>query len=167
MRLAPFLSLTALAIAAAATCGIAQAQSIDQFDVRREGNDAVLQLRFANQVQFQRAVSTRSGDLTLVFYALVDATNADLRATQTLRLGRVQGLPELSIADEPERGDRGERGRRIVLRTADATRVAVRAGQGNRSIEIVFAGAGAAVSAAPLLSKTCEHRHRACDLTRV
>jgi hypothetical protein len=137
-------SLTLVAIAAAATCGIARAQSIDQFDIRREGNDAVLQLRFANQVQFQRSVSTRSGDLTLVFYNLVDAINADLRGTQTLRLGRAQGLPELSIADEPERG---ERGRKLVMRTADATRVAVRAGAGNRSIEIVFEGAGAAVSA--------------------
>ncbi|HET9208057.1 MAG TPA: hypothetical protein VFO28_17585, partial [Burkholderiaceae bacterium] len=141
MRLAPS---TSLVIAAAAACGIAQAQSIDQFDVRREGNDAVLQLRFANRVQYQRAVSTRSGDLTLVFYNLIDAVNAELRASQTLRLGPAQGLPELSIADEPERG---ERGRKLVIRTADATRVTVRAGSGNRSIEIVFERAGAAVSA--------------------
>ncbi|MCW5659852.1 MAG: hypothetical protein KIT60_19310 [Burkholderiaceae bacterium] len=132
------------AVALACIASHSFAQSIDQFDIRREGNDAVLQLRFANQVQFQRAVSTRSGDLTLVFYNLVDATNADVRATQTLRLGRAQGLPELSIADEPERG---ERGRKLVMRTADATRVAVRAGSGNRSIEIVFEGVGAAVSA--------------------
>src|SRR6185369_9939610 len=54
------------------------------------------------------------------------------------------GLPELVIADEIERG---ERGRKLVMRTADETHVSVRAGQGNRSIEIVFTGAGPAVSA--------------------
>ena len=131
-------------MALAAIASVTHAQSIDQFDIRREGNNAVLQLRFANEVQLQRSVSTRSGDLTLVFYSLVNTTNADLRATQTLRLGRAQGLPELVIADEIERG---ERGRKLVMRTADETHVSVRAGQGNRSIEIVFTGAGPAVSA--------------------
>ena len=144
MSLSP-IRFTVSAVALACIAGAAHAQSIDQFDVRREGSNAVLQLRFANEVQLQRSVSTRSGDLTLVFYSLVNTTNADLRATQTLRLGRAQGLPDLLIADEPERG---ERGRKLVMRTADETHVSVRAGQGNRSIEIVIAGAGPAVSAA-------------------
>ena len=132
-----------IAAAAAAVCSLAHAQVIDQFDVRREGNDAVLQLRFATEVQFQRSVSTRSGDLTLVFYSLVTTTNTQIRATQGLDLGAAQGLPAVSIADET---DRGERSRKIVLRTVDATRLAVRAGQGNRSIEIVFLGAGNGVT---------------------
>ncbi len=133
-------------MAVLAACNSAvHAQTIDQFDVRREGSNAVLQLRFATEVQFQRAVSTRSGDLTLIFYSLVTQTNADIRATQTLRLGARQGLPELAIADEIERG---ERARKIVLRTADQTRLTVRAGSGNRSIEVVIEGAGAAVTAA-------------------
>jgi hypothetical protein len=142
-------------VALAVIASVAHAQSIDQFDIRREGSNAVLQLRFANEVQLQRSVSTRSGDLTLVFYSLVNTTNADLRATQTLRLGRAQGLPELVIADEIERG---ERGRKLVMRTADETHVSVRAGQGNRSIEIVFAGAGPAVSA--LQAAPLRHRRR-------
>jgi tetratricopeptide (TPR) repeat protein len=138
-------STAVIAIAAAVACTAAQAQSIDQFDVRREGNDAVLQLRFANEIQFLRSVSTRSGDLTLISYALVVTTNADLRANQGLRLGAAQGLPDMTLSDEPERG---ERARKIVLRTADATRLSVRAGQGNRSLEIVFQGRGGAVAAA-------------------
>ncbi|MDP1693830.1 MAG: tetratricopeptide repeat protein [Burkholderiaceae bacterium] len=134
-------------IAAAATllCSLAHAQAIDQFDVRREGNDAVLQLRFATEIAFQRSVSTRSGDLTLIFYSLVTSTNAQVRATQGMKLGAAQGLPVMSIADETERG---ERNRKIVLRTVDATRLAVRAGQGNRSLEIVLLGAGARVAGA-------------------
>ena len=134
-----------VAVAAATLCGAVQAQSIDQFDVRREGNNAVLQLRFANEIQFQRSFSTRSGDLTLIFYSLVSTTNAELRATQGLRLGAAQGLPNLTIADEPETGLRN---RKLVLRTSESTRLNVRAGQGDRSIEIVLEGVGAGVTAA-------------------
>ncbi len=129
---------------AAAGC-LAQAQAIDQFDVRREGNDAVLQLRFATEVALQRSISTRSGDLTLIFYSLVTTTNAQIRSTQGLQLGAAQGLPTLKIADETERG---ERERKIVLRTFDPAKLAVRAGQGNRSIEIVFFDVGARVTSA-------------------
>lgn len=135
-----------VAIAATAVCGVAHGQTIDQVDVRREGDNAVLQLRFAYEIQFQRSFSTRSGDLTLIFYALVSTTNADLRSTQGLRLGAAQGLPNLTVADEPEAGPRN---RKIVLRTPESTRLKVRAGQGNRSIEIVLEGAGAGVTVKP------------------
>jgi hypothetical protein len=132
-------------VACAAAVAGAQAQTIDQFDVRREGKDAVLQLRFGTEVQLQRSVSTQSGDLTLIFYSLVSTTNAELRSTQSLRLGARQGLPEMALFDEVERGDQQ---RKIVLRTSEAARISVRAGSGNRSIEIVVGGAGAAVTAA-------------------
>jgi tetratricopeptide (TPR) repeat protein len=138
--LRPIFIATTLATLAATV----HAQAIDQFDVRRAGNDAVLQLRFANEIQFLRSFSTRSGDMTVISYALVRATNAELRATQGLRLGEAQGLPNITIADEPERG---ERGRKIMLRAPDGTRLKVRAGQGNRSIEVVLIGAGAGVQA--------------------
>jgi hypothetical protein len=136
---------TSLVAAAAALASASHAQTIDQFDVRREGTNAVLQLRFATEIQFQRSFSTRSGDQTLIFYALTTTTNAELRASQGMTLDAKQGLPRLTLSDE---SDRGERNRKIILRTADSTRLEVRAGQGNRSIEIVFLGAGAAVSVA-------------------
>lgn len=133
-----------VAAAAALCCTLAQAQLIDQFDVRREGNDAVLQLRFGTEVQFQRAVTTRAGDLTLVDYNLVTTVNSQVRATQGMQLGRLQGLPRMTLADEAVSG---QRARRLVLRTAEPVALEVRAGAGNRSIEIVLRGAGAAVTA--------------------
>lgn len=123
-----------------------QAQVIDDVDVRREGEDAVVQLRFGTEVQFQRAVSTRSNDLTLVQYTLVGTTNAIVRATQGLRFGERFGLPAMQLADEPDTGERAERGRRVVIRFADPTAVTVRQGPRNRSIEIVLAGRGSAVT---------------------
>ena len=132
------------AVAAALTCSAVHAQSIDQFDVRREGNNAVLQLRFANEVRFQRSFSTRSGDLTLVFYALVTTTNSELRTQQGLRLGAAQGLPEMDLFDD---ADQGVRNRRLQIRSREPLQITARAGQGNRSIEIVIEGKGAGVSA--------------------
>lgn len=128
----------------------AHAQSIDQFDVRREGDNAVLQLRFANEIQLLRSFSTRAGDMTVISYSLVSTTNSEIRATQGMRLGKAQGLPALTIADEPETG---ERGRKVVVRTPVGARLSVRTGRGNRSIEIVLEGAGAGVvQAAPVRS---------------
>jgi TolA-binding protein len=140
------LRATVVACALACAAASAQAQLLDQFDVRREGNDAVLQLRFATEIQFQRAFTARAGDLTLIEYTLLTTTNAQVRATQGLQLGRAEGLPRLTLGDEPLAS---ERTRRLVLRTVDATTVDVRAGEGNRSIEIVLRGAGAGVRAAP------------------
>ena len=76
----PFFRTTISAAVVVASCTGVRAQTIDQFDVRREGNNAVLQLRFATEIQFQRAFSARAGDQTRIFYALTTSTNAELRA---------------------------------------------------------------------------------------
>lgn len=123
---------------------LSQAQIVDELDIRRDGANAVLQVRFATEVQFQRAITTRSGDLTLVSYQLLSTTNARLqRNNQVLRLRAAQGLPDIEISDEP---DRGEQARRLVVRFAEPTTATVRAGRGNRSIEIVLPGKGAGIS---------------------
>ena len=155
MRLASPFPPALVAVSIACACSVTCAQTIDQFDVRRVGNDAVLQLRFASEIQFQRSFSTRSGDLTLIFYSLVTTTNAHVRATQGMTLGTAQGLPRVSLSDET---DIGERNRKIVVRTTDASRIEVRAGQGNRSIEIVFQGAGAGVISGPAALSTPARR---------
>jgi tetratricopeptide (TPR) repeat protein len=104
----------------------------------------VLQVRFATEVQFQRAIATRSGDLVLVSYNLLTTTNNRLQtANQVLRLRASRGLPDIEIADEP---DRGEQARRLVVRMAEVSQAAVRAGRNNRSIEIVLRGKGAGLA---------------------
>jgi hypothetical protein len=119
----------------------AQAQIVDEIDIRRDGNDAVLQVRFSTEVQFQRSIATRSGDLVLVSYNLLTTTNNRLQKNnQVLRLRAARGLPDIEVADEV---DRGEQARRLVLRFAEATPASARAGRCNRSIEIVLKGKGA------------------------
>lgn len=136
-------ALLALALAA----GAAQAQIVDEVDFRRDGADAVLIVRFATEVQFQRAISTRSGDLVLVTYNLVATTNQRLQsANQVLRTNAARGLPSIEVADE---ADRGEQARRLVVRFGEATVAQARAGRGNRSIEVVLKGKGALLAPAP------------------
>lgn len=127
----------------------AQAQVVDQVDARRDGPDTVLQVRFAEQVQLQRAVAADGAALLTVYYSLIGTTNAQVRAAQALRLGPRQGLPELELTDDPEADARG---RRLVVRTRGPTRLAVRAGAGGRTLEIVlhdWPGAAAAPAPAP------------------
>jgi hypothetical protein len=130
----------------AATSLATQAQSIEQFDARDVGSDRVLELQFANEIQFRRAVTTHSGDLTQIFYTLVSTTNAELRSTQGLRLGAAQGLPSLDLTDEPEKDLRT---RKITVRGGQQAKLKVRAGKGNRSIEIVLEGAAVAKASPP------------------
>lgn len=76
--------------------GQALAQIVDETDIRREGADAVLQVRFATEVQFQRSITTRSGDLMLVTYNLLTTTNNQLQKNdQVLRLRPGRGLPDI------------------------------------------------------------------------
>lgn len=133
-------------IALAAVAGIAapavQAAHIDDIELRREGEHAVIAIRFDTEVQFERAIETRSSDLLVITYRLLTSTNREVRTPQGRRLGAAQGLPEIRIADEVDRGDRQ---RRLVVRFAGPVPNQARAGAGNRSIEIVLPGRGTTV----------------------
>ena len=143
MRLRPSYVCCAAALVGAAAS--VHAQVIDEVEVHRVGDDAVIQLRYVTAVRFQRAIATRSNDLIQVTYLLLTTTNSQLRTTQGLRLGEEQGLPDVRIADE---ADDRVRGRRLVLSFAEPTVATVRPGAGDRTIEIVLPGRGAAVEAA-------------------
>ena len=134
------LSLVAL-VAAGAWASGAQAEVFDDIDVRREGKDAVVQVRFTAPVQFLRAVNAKSGDLAQVFYELVPGQELPKFVTGERREFGGDGLPKLSVSDEAVRGDRS---RKFVLRFALPAKFKVRAGRNNRTIDIVIEGAGAA-----------------------
>jgi len=110
--LTPTAALAALPLLFAT--GAAQAQIVDEVDIRREGADAVVSVRFATEVQFQRAVSTRSGDLTQIAYNLLTVTNTRLGTpVQVRKLRADKGLPEIEVADEADRSDRGDQARGV------------------------------------------------------
>lgn len=114
---------------------------VDQVQVRRAGDDAVLELQFDTEVSFLRLIATASGDTVFVAYQLVATTNREVGpGSQLLSLDHVRGLDRVRLTDEPAQGDRE---RRLVLRMGTASTVRARAGRDSRRLEIVLVGQGA------------------------
>jgi hypothetical protein len=134
--------------------GAAQAQILDDVDWRRDGGDAVLQVRFVTGVQYLRSVVTRSNDQTLVFYRVLPTRQTLVLSTAERRLdaraGRVggSGLPGVIVTDEATSG-RATDERRVLVRLTTATKHRVRLGRGDRTLELVFEGLGDQLQPAP------------------
>jgi tetratricopeptide (TPR) repeat protein len=134
--------------------GAAQAQILDDVDWRRDGGDAVLQVRFVTGVQYLRSVVTRSNDQTLVFYRVLPTRQTLILSTAERRLdargGRLggSGLPGVIVTDEATSG-RATDERRVLVRLATATKHRVRLGRGDRTLELVFEGLGDQLQPAP------------------
>ncbi|RZS58228.1 tetratricopeptide repeat protein [Sphaerotilus mobilis] len=146
--------LAPLALACVVACltlapSVARAQLLDELELRREGADAIVQVRLQTLVRYGRSVSTRSGDLFQIYFDAPDLRDAAIQPSQR-RLQAINGLPTLTVNEEPLLGSVTQR--KLVVRIDPATRMRVRAGRDNRSIELVLPGLGARVKAAPTAS---------------
>jgi hypothetical protein len=122
---------------------VANAQLIEEVDVRRDGANAIASIRFVIPIQYRRTVTSRAGDLGQVFYNVLPARdNPSLLAGQR-KIVTSDGLPQLIITDETV--DSTSLNRKLVISFTSPTRYSVRAGRGNKTIEIVLEGLGAAV----------------------
>jgi len=144
--------LAVLAWLASGELAPAQAQLLDELDLRREGADAVLVVRFVAPVQLLRSVGSASGDQSLVFYRVLAATGASGPTAAQRLAGRSAlagsgGIPTVTVADEAEAGIVGDE-RRLLVRFGQPVAHRVRAGRSERQIEVVLIGRGAALAAA-------------------
>lgn len=122
---------------------VANAQLIEDIELRREGANVIANVRFVTPIQYRRSVNSRAGDLGQAFYDVLPARdNPSLVAGQRKIVGG-DGLPQIVIVDETV--DSGSLSRKLVIRFNTPTRYSVRAGRGNRSIEIVLAGVAGAL----------------------
>jgi hypothetical protein len=133
------------------------AEMLDEIELRREGNNAIVQIRLSTPVSLLRATSSRTKDLTQAYYQL-RLTDVDPGfVAGERRIVRVEGLPVITISDEPVRTDKlDDSNRRLVISFSQASNFKVRAGKGNRSIEVVLDGLGHAVK--PSAAKTQDER---------
>jgi hypothetical protein len=121
----------------------ANAQLIEEIDVRREGTNAIAAIRFVTPIQYRRTVTSRAGDLGQVFYSVLPAReNPSLIAGQR-KIISGDGFPQIVIIDETV--DSNSLNRKLVVRFSAPTRYSVRAGRGNKTIEIVLDGMAASV----------------------
>jgi len=125
---------------------LAQAQLLDDIDIRADGKDAVAVIRFAVPVQFQRSVAARSGDLVQVFYNILPRKDSTLTQVGERRIAGGTGLPQLVVTDEAISSDDLFK-RKLLVRLSKATPLKVRAGRNKESLEIVLEGLGPQVTA--------------------
>ncbi|MEK8030188.1 outer membrane protein assembly factor BamD [Ideonella sp. DXS29W] len=134
-RPARWTSLVALAFVATG----AQGQVMEDVELRRDGADAVVVVRFNVPVQFRRAVSSRSNDLVQIVYDVVPSrTKPNFIDGERRSIGG-DGIPRLTITED---GGNGELDRRLVIRFAPPTKFKVKGGSDRRSIEVVLDGLG-------------------------
>jgi hypothetical protein len=157
----------ALGIAAAA----GHAQVMEDVELKRDGADAVVVVRFNVPVQYRRAVAARSNDLVQITYDVVPSRDQPRFVDGERRAIGGDGIPRLTITED---GGAGLTDRRLVVRLAPPARFRVRGGSDRRSIEVVLEGLGAQVfgsappaataAAAPAPSLDAQVEARAAEL---
>ena len=126
----------------------AQAQLIEEVDLRKDGANAIATVRFVTPIQYRRTVTSRAGDLGQIFYNVLPAReNPSLAAGQRKTIGG-DGAPKIVISDETVDGT--SLNRKLVVQFAKPTRYSVRAGRGNKSIEIIIEGMGSVAQILPV-----------------
>jgi hypothetical protein len=133
-----FRARTIAAVLAVVSCA-ASAQLLEELEFRKEGGDAIVQIRFGNTIQFQRSVASRSGDLFQVFYNVVSGSQADLALIGERRVSKKQGLPEFVVTDQAV-GREDLMRRKLLIRFNDATKLKIRPGASKDSLELVLEG---------------------------
>jgi hypothetical protein len=138
-RLLASLALSALAAA--------HADVLEDIDVRREGVNAVVQIRLAMPISFVRATASRTSDLTQAYYRVRPSlSDKPSYVPGERRVVEIKGLPVITIEDEPvQTGFLQDPNRRLVMALGQASKFKVRTGKGDRSIELVLEGLGSKV----------------------
>lgn len=134
-------------IALTAICPVAMAQFIEDVEVRREGPNAVANIRFVTGVQLQKVTTSRARDLGQAYYNVLPTREAFTPIGAQRRIPASGDIPEITIIDESV--GRSQLSRKLIVRLSKVVPFRIRAGQGNRSIEVVLAGLGESVQVAP------------------
>jgi hypothetical protein len=133
----------------------AQAQLLDDIEIKSEGKDAVAIVRFSAPVQFQRSIAAKSGDLVQIFYNMLPRKDSALTQVGERRLAGGNGLPQLVVTDEAISNDDLFK-RKLLVRLSQPMGFKVRAGRTKETLEIVMEGLGSKVTPAVPASKVKE-----------
>ena len=127
----------------------ASAQFLEDVELRQEGANAVVNIKFVTPVQYSRSVSARASDLVQAFYAVLPTRDKILDLRSERRVPAAGNIPSIIITDETANNAvQVQSNRRLVIRFGAPVKFRVRAGRNNRSIEVVLEGLGASVKEA-------------------
>lgn len=129
----------------------AQAQVIDDVELRQEGANAIVQIKMVTPVQYSRSVAARASDLVQAFYTVLPTRTPITLESSERRLTGGGVIPSIIVRDESATNtSQTSASRKLVVRFATPIRFKVRVGPSGRSIELVLEGLGESVKAAQL-----------------
>jgi hypothetical protein len=145
-RLVGFVTLVLVSLLGA---GLAQAQTLDDIDVRSQGDLRIVRIRFNASVSFLQLVPSGEAEFYALRFDMLAADEIVLRQalSESRRVPAGQGLPELVVGYA---ADPGSRVKQLSIRLARAMPVQARQGPNARSIELVVRVPSAAPTAAAL-----------------
>jgi hypothetical protein len=138
--------LTAWVLAGVAVS--AQAQVVDDLELRQEGGNAIVAVKFVTPVQYSNSVSARASDLVQVFYSVLPTREPVNLQRSERRLPAGGKIPAITVRDESAAAvTPNSMNRKLLVSFGSPLKFAVRPGQDVRSIEIVLLGLGESVQA--------------------
>ena len=125
-----------------------QAQVVDDVDLRQEGGNAVLAVKFVTPVQYSNSVSARASDLVQVFYTVLPTRETVNLQRSERHLPGGGGIPEMTVRDESATATKPNgANRRLLVSFGSPLKFTVKPGKDVRSIDIVLVGLGESVPA--------------------
>ena len=122
----------------------ANAQFVEEVEVRQEGANAVIEVKFVTPVLYSKSISARASDIVQSFYTVLPTRDPISDITSERRIAGAGEIPAIVITDELDNSpSQLNSTRRLVIRFGAPVRFRVRAGRDNRSIEFVLDGLGA------------------------
>ena len=127
----------------------AHAQFIDDVDLRQEGANAVMTIKFVSPVLYSKSISARASDLVQSFYTVLPTRDQIKDVISERRFPAVGAIPSITVTDEADNATATQMSanRKLVIRFGAPLQFRVRVGHDSRSIEVVLEGLGASVKA--------------------
>lgn len=138
--------LPVAACVCAGFASVAQAQFLEDVELRQEGANAVAHIKFVTPVQYTRSVSARASDLVQAFYNVLPTRDPIIDISSERRIPAAGSIPSIIISDESATNtSQATVSRKLIIRFGAPTKFRVRAGRDNRSIDVVMEGLGSSV----------------------
>lgn len=125
----------------------AHAQLLEELTPRRDGNDAVIEIKFSSPVSLLQSTKSKSNEVVQVYYRYSSSEGKpDFLGTDKLSYSAA-GLPAIQITDDPFPSD-GPRdaNRRLVIVLKPGVQHQIRQGKTNWTIDLVMQGLGQALA---------------------
>ncbi|WP_422565768.1 tetratricopeptide repeat protein [Ideonella sp.] len=120
----------------------AQAQVIEDVELRRDGANVVMTVRMAQPIQFRRSVNSATDELVQVYYDIVPGRERPQFIEGERKVLGGGALPRISVSEDG--GGAALTDRKLVIRLDRPLRMRARAGRDSRSLEVQIDGLGEA-----------------------